>query len=388
LCRLSLIASSDDYLLEDSLKRTLSEASAALDGVDPEYLADEVTPEAVAVELCSPSLFSATRVLVVRDVRSWLDASAPPDAPKLERVEDVDALVTAISEGVPEGVALVMGAWCRTKPKGALIDAVKAAGRCEWISLPEPPKPWEDVLLSDEQRSVLRGLLTTAVGELRFTPAAERLLMERLGFAPRLLVAEAAKLAAAAGEDAEVDEELVRQLTFPRERSLEVVRDAVLQRDARTLLDLLGAVSVGIPVTDWQGKRLDSAGLAAVLFAQVANLLTQLLYLRQVAIAAGLEDELEPSRTGERAWYQRRFKTGLATVLLERLDASSPLARGGKSPTAWSLGQLFAGAGRYDDDLLVSALAESGAVEAGLRGPLALENLSAWIGRFMVPEGD
>jgi hypothetical protein len=381
--QLTLIASSDDFLLEDSLKRAVAEACASLDDVEPELLADDVTPETVAVEVCSPSLFSPTRVLVLQDVRQWLDAAAPPEAPKVEASGEVEALVAAISEGVPEGVALVMGAWCRSKPKGALVDAVTEAGHCEWIPLPEPPKPWEDVLLSDEQRGVLRQLLKRTAGETRFAPAAERLLMDRLGFAPRLLVAEATKLASAAGEDGEVDEQLVRQLTFPRERSLEVVREAVLRRDARALLDLLAAAAAGIPVCDWQGKRLDSGGLAAVLFGQVFNLLQQLLYLRQVAVAAGLEDEMDPAQTSGRGWYQRRFKPRLAKELAQHLDGASPLSRRGKLPTPWTLGQLFAGAGRYSDDGLLAALAAGGGIEAGLRGQLALENLSAWITSLM-----
>jgi hypothetical protein len=384
---LTLIACSDDFLLEDSLKRAVAEACAALDNVEPELLADDVTPETVAVELCSPSLFSPTRVLVLQDVRPWLDAASPPEAPKVEASGEVDALVVAISEGVPEGVALVMGAWCRSKPKGALVDAVTAAGRCEWIPLPEPPKPWEDVTLSDKQRGILRQLLRATAGEIRFAPAAERLLMERLGFAPRLLVAEATKLASAAGEEGEVDEQLVRQLTFPRERSLEVVREAVLRRDTRALLDLLAAAAAGIPVCDWQGKRLDSAGLAAVLFAQVFNLLQQLLYLRQVAAAAGIGDEMDPARCSERGWYQRRFKARLASVLTQQLDGASPLSRRGKPPTPWTLGQLFAGAGHYSDDGLLAALAAGGGIEASLRGQLALENLSAWITSFMGGDG-
>ena len=72
--RLALIASRDDYLLEEGFARALDDASASLGGVKPEVLSDDVTPETVAVELRSPSLFSPTRLLVVPDVRSWLGA--------------------------------------------------------------------------------------------------------------------------------------------------------------------------------------------------------------------------------------------------------------------------------------------------------------------------
>jgi hypothetical protein len=220
---------------------------------------------------------------------------------------------------------------------------------------------------------------------VRFTTDAERLLLERLGFHPRLLVQEARKLATAAGEGGEVDEALVRELSFPRDRSLEVVRDALLERDARSLLDLIGAAAGGVPVRDWQGRRLDSRGLPPVMFGQVYNLLQQLLYLRRTAAAIGVEDELDPSRTSEDRWYNRHFKRRLAPELLDRLHEQSPtpLDRNGKPPKPWSLGELFAGAGRYREDELVAALAAGGEVEADLRGQLALEALSAWLSRFM-----
>jgi len=388
LSRLTLIASRDDYLLEESFTRALDEASAALGGVKPEVMSDEVTPETVAVELRSPSLFNPTRVLAVPDVRSWLGAPAPPGAPGGEREVDVEPLSTVLAEGVPEGVALVMGAWCGRRPKGPLVEAVESAGRFEWIPVPEPPKPWEDVLLSAEQRAALLRVLARASGGARFTPAAERLLLDRLGFYPRLLVQEARKLVTAAGEGQEVSEELVRELTFPRERSLEVVRDAVLERDARALLDLIGAAVAGVPVRDWHGRRVDSGGLPPIVFAQVFNLMQEMLFLRRTVAALGLEEELDPARTSESGWYGRRFKGGLAPRLLDRLRELSPtpLDRGGKPPTVWSLKGLFAGAGRYREDELVAALAAGGAVEASLRGSLALEALSAWLTRFMGSE--
>jgi hypothetical protein len=386
--RLVLIASRDDYLLEESVARALDDASTSVGGVDPEVMPDDVTPETVAVELRSPSLFSPTRVLMVPDVRSWLGAPAPPGAATGDREVDVEPLLSALADGVPDGVALVMGAWCGRRPKGPLVAAVEGSGRFEWIPVPEPPKPWENVLLSDEQRTALRRVLAGASQGVRFTPDAERLLLERLGFHPRLLVQEARKLATAAGDGEEVDEGLVRELTFPRERSLEVVRDAVLERDAHALLDLIGAAAAGVPVRDWQGQRLDSRRLPPVVFAQVFNQMQQLLYLRGVAVSVGLEEELDPARTSDRAWYSRRFKNRLAPVLLDRLRELSPtpLDRGGKPPTPYSLGGLFAGAGRYREDELVAALAAGGAVEANLRGQLALEALSAWLTRFMGSE--
>ena len=133
----------------------------------------------------------------------------------------------------------------------------------------------------------------------------------------------------------EIDEALVRRLTFPRERSLEVVRDAVLDRDLDPLLDLVAAASSGAPVNNWQGQRLEPGGLGPILFAQVTNLEHQMLYLRRVAAGGGLERDMAPDQTSRRGWYAGRFKKDLAPDLLARLkqDAPSPMIRPG-SPDA------------------------------------------------------
>jgi len=387
MLRIHLIAASDDYLLEDRLAAGVAEICRELGGVEPELQTEDATPETVATELVSPSLFAAERVLVVGDVCSWL-GGAPPAGGKAagNAAPDVQPLVHVLGEGLPEGVALVMGAWCGRKPSGDLVGAVERAGSFEWIPLPPPPKPWEDSVLSKEQWGVLEEVLVRAAAGVRFHPAATRLLLERLGFAPRLLVQEVRKLTGAAG-GGEVDEELVRRLTFPRERSLEVVRDAILKRELEPLIDLLAAAGSGAPVNDWQGRRLDAGRVGPVLFGQVTNLQLQLLYLRRVARAAGLDADMAPAETARRGWYSQRFKSDLAPDLLARLhqDAPSPLVRpGARPPTPFSLGALFAGAGRYTDDELTVAIADAMKVETGLRRELfPLEALTVWLTGFI-----
>jgi len=388
MSRIRLIASSDDYLLELRLARAVAEVSAELGGgVEPEPQGEDATPETVATELVSPSLFAAERVLVVPDVRIWIDGVAPAGLkPPKESPPDPQPLVRVLADGVPEGMGLVMGAWCGRKPTGALVDAVAGAGLFEWIPLPPPPKPWEDAVLSNEQRRVLEGVLQSAADGVAFTPGATRLLLERLGFAPRLLIQEVRKLVGAAA-GAEVDEALVRRLTFPRERSLEVVRDAVLQRRLAPLLDLISAASSGAPVNNWQGQRLEPGGLAQILVSQVTNLLHQMLYLRQLAAHSGLESEMAPGTTSRNGWYNRHFKSAVAPELLERLkdDAPSPLIRPkAKLPTPFGLSGLFAGAGRYTTAELTAAAVAASRVEEGIRGEhFPLESLTVWFSGFM-----
>jgi len=386
---LHLLASSDDYLLEQKLNETVERLCEHLQVEAPEVLADDVLPEGVAVAVCSPSLFSPRQVLVVADARAWVETSAPPGGTGKVGAVDAEPLARALDDGLPDGVALVVAVWCGGQPKGRLVDAVKKAGVVSWIPVPPPPKPWEDVVVSEEQATVLRGVLRRAAGDARFNRAAERLLLERLGFAPRLLAQEVEKLATAAGAAGEVDEELVRRLTFPRERSLEAVRDAILKRDGAGLYELLAAAAAGRPLRGWRGERVDGEALPQILLGSVASLLQQLLYLRRLAAELDIEAEMEPRKTAAGGWYSRSFKGGLAKQVLRHLknDPASPLLRRGKPPTEWTLGQLFSGAGRYRDRELVASLVGVGSTEVAVRGSLALEAVSGWLARLLPDVG-
>jgi hypothetical protein len=383
--RLCLFACSDDYLLEQRLNGWTEELLRELPGLTPERLAEDLSPADLAVEVCSPSLFADHRLIVVPDVRPWLDAAAPAEVGgRRGGRPDVGPLVAALDQGLPDGVSLVLGAWCAAQPKGDLVEIVAKHGHFEWLPLPPPPKPWEKVDLSSEQRAVLLEVLRGAAGQARFTREAEGLLFDRLGFAPRLLAQEVVKLASAAGPGGEVDAPLVRALVSPKERSLEIVQDAVFERHPRPLLELIEAADAGLPVCDWRGQRIDPTAVPSVLFGQISSLLQQLLDLRLVAREMGCEAEMDPRHTSQGGWYGRRFKDGLGPRLAERLaDRPSPLTgRGGRPPKTWTLGQLFVAAGRYQDQELVDALAACGDVEAQLRGPCAAEALAAWIARL------
>lgn len=378
-----LVASSDDYLLEEALGERVRTVCAEFGDAEPEVMADEVTPEDLSVELCSPSLFAPQRVLVVPEVRPWLDASAPRKSET--GGPDPAPLVRVLDEGIADGIALVMGACCSSKPKGALVDAIEALGGFFWQPVPKAPKPWEDAVLSNEQEAVLRKILAKVVGDVRFTPEATRLLLERLGFAPRLLVQEGRKLAAANVEGV-VDENLVRALCFPRERSLDVVWDAMFERRATPILDIMAAADAGIQVRDRHGRTVTGQGAPFVLFGQVSSILQSLLYLRRLAAEHGIVDEMAPEMTRDERWYPRKFQKGLGPRLLELIeaDAPSPVQRqGGKAPNLFPLGRLFRGAGRYADADLIGALAQLGEVETALRGEMPGEALSVWLTSFL-----
>jgi hypothetical protein len=383
-----LVASSDDYLLEEAVAETLRAVCAEYGGVEAETMPDEITPEDLAVELCSPSLFAPQRVLVVSEVRNWLDIPARrPPGPRPAHKAEVDAapVVQVLGEGLSEGIALVMGACCHSRPKGKLVDAVDDAGELRWQPVPPAPKPWEDAVLSAEQEAMLRKLLAKVAGDIRFTPEASRLLLDRLGFAPRLLVQEGHKLRAAA-VGGEVDEDLVLALSFPKERSLDVVSDAVLARRSQPILDILSAADEGIQVRDRQGRTVSSKGVSQVTFSQVSALLQNLFYLRRLAAQHGLLDEMAPEKTGDSFWYPRVFKNGLGPRILKLMEADGPSpvhGSRGRPPSLFALGGQFKGAGRYSDDDLVTALAGLGAVETALRGDMSREALTVWITSFL-----
>ena len=379
-----LVASSDDFLLEEALGETVRAVCAELGDVEPETMPDETTPEDLSVELCSPSLFAPQRVLVVPDVRTWLGVPArrpPQPRPAEKAVVDAAPVLQMIVDGFADGIALVMGACCHSKPKGELVDAVDQSGEFRWQPVPDPPKPWEDAILSREQETMLREILAAAAGDVRFTPEASRLLLDRLGFAPRLLVQEGRKLAAA-NVDGVINEDLVLALSFPRERSLDVVWDGVLLRRSAPVLDILAAADAGIQVRDRQGRTVSAKGVPQVLFSQISTMLQNLLYLRRLAAGNGLCEEMASDRTRADSWYPRRFKNGLGPKLLELMKADAPspiLSAGGRAPSLFVLGKLFKGAGHYEDDDLIDALADLGSVETALRGDMAAEALSVWI---------
>ena len=381
--RLVLVACRDDYLLEEALDDAIREAAGALGGAPVEELPRGVSPEQVATEVQSPSLFDPERVLVVRDVRPWVDTVLPPGGDPDLRSVDPGPLVQALRDGLPGGVALVMGAWCGREPRGALVDAVKSVGRYEYVALPATPKPWEDVAISREEEAVLQRILARGAPDVRMEREARELLFSRLGFEPRLLLAEVAKLAAAAGGEP-ITVDLVRSLSFPRERSLEVVRDAVDARDPAPLADLLEAAERGVAVRDWQGRTVDGTGVAMVVTATVAVRLADLLLIRRLMVRAGLEEELDPRRNQRRDWYNRSFRNGAGPRLQELLTASGAMGgRSRKVPSPWTLAGMVRGASRYTDRELVTALAGLGRLEVRLRSRAVTEGLAAWLGSLL-----
>ncbi len=385
--RVVLVASPDDYFLEVGWKAARDALAEALPGAEVEELPAGTLVADVVMALQSPSLFSPHRILVVPDGDRWIGKPQKRKGKKTDRPQEEDPapLVALIEGGLPEGTALLVAAQVPSRPSGPLAEAVERTGELHWLPLPEPPKPWQEGALSADQRKVLERLLREAAGGARFTRDAVGLLLERLGFAPRDLVGEVGKLAAAAGGGT-VDEALVRRLVFPAERSLDIVLvlDAFEHGELGPVLGLIVAFEQGTVVRDWRGKRVDETGLALGLIGNVGRLLRQMLYLRKIAAEEGLMRDLDPAVNGQRRWYPGRFKKELGPMLVERIvsDPGSPfpLRSASAKPSVWHLGRVFRAAGRFPEPALVRTLGRLKEAERLSRGRTAkLEAVTAWL---------
>ncbi len=366
-----LVASPDDYFLENAWTVERDALVERLGGAEVEVVPEGTPAVDVVMAVQSPSLFAENRVVVVRDAGRWFETRAKSKKSKKATedgaTDDPAPLVALLENGLPEGTALVLAAQVRSRPSGALADAVERAGRLHWIPLPDPPKPWEEGTLSRAQREVLERMLRKAAGGVRFERAAVELLLERLGFAPRDLVQEVEKLTSAVGEGGTVDEALVRRLVFPPEQSLEIVLDGLIRGDLSAVFGLVAGLEDGAIVRDWRGRRLDEGGLARALVSQVGRLLEQMLYLRRLAVQEGLAADLDPKVNGRDGWYSKRFKSGIGPRLVERIvaDPASPFPRRSTSarPSVWHLHRVFRAAGRFQETAIIRTLAGMGAAE-------------------------
>ena len=383
--RVVLVASPDDYFLEVGSKTAREALAEALPGAEVEELPAGTAVADVVTALQSPSLFTPNRIIVVPDGGRWIGAPQKRKRQKADRTQEEDPapLVALIEGGLPDGTALLVAAQVPSRPSGPLAEVVERTGELHWLPLPEPPKPWEEGSLSADQRRVLERLIGEAADGTRFTRDAVELLLERLGFAPRDLVGEVGKLAAAAGGGT-VDEALVRRLVFPAERSLDAVLDAFEHGDLRPVLGLVVAFERGTTIRDWRGKRLDEIGLALGLIGSIGRLLRQMLYLRRLAVREGGARDLDPKVNGQRRWYAGRFKKELGPMLVERIvsDPGSPFPMRSASakPSLWRLSKIFRAAGRFPEPAIVRALARLQEVERASRGRTGkLEAITAWL---------
>jgi len=368
---LLLISSPDDYLLE--LER--DDVTTAWRGAHPE--GETVTFDEAPLagrlieELAAPSLFAPERLLVVTNANPYMKAG---------RADDGDALGRALASLPLRDVTLLLTAVTKEAPEGAVADTVRDRGEVRFLALPEPPKPWEDVRTSKEQRSVL----ATLVGRVAPSLAGQRevvdALIEAYGFRPRAL-AQAAERLILSGEP---NAATVREQAGAGECTLRDLEEALIGRTAQRFVRLASIIASGGVLTDWRGEAVSPDRAAMVLASTFGRLLRQGLAVRAHAVRAGLRSELQPERCAGGGWYTRTFKPRLYPLLSADIEATAGSPAEGR--TAWQLHRAFRLAAAYPETELVEALADlAGSRAERDRGPAALAAVSALVLGFIAP---
>jgi hypothetical protein len=307
---------------------------------------DTAEVDRLAGELASPSLFAAERLLVVRDASAVLEGKE-----RGRGKEAAEALLACLKSSWDRDTSLLLCVASSSEPRGALADYVRAHGTLTWLPLPAPPKPWDDVRLSGEQRRTLERLLERTVPPILAHPEVVEVLLDHFGFKPRQLVQAAERVLLAGQPDAQ---ELRAELG-PPERSIEELEKALLERNGERLAHFLAVLSAGGELVNWRGERISPGGVAAVLGATLHRLLRNALAMREVARRAGLASELDLRRCAAPRWYATTFQKRLHPLLERQIEAAAGCELADAS--VWQRHRAFKMAAAYSDGELRRALA-------------------------------
>lgn len=305
---------------------------------------DTAAVEEFAGALASPSLFAAERLVVVRDASRVLES-------KDTGRKAAESLVACLGWSWDRNTSVLLCAPTKSEPRGPLADYVRNHGALVWIPLPPPPKPWEDVRLSGEQRRSLERLLQRTVPQILAHRDVVAVLLDHLGFKPRLLVQTAERLLLAG----QLDAERVRAELGPGERSIDEVEKALLDRDGSRLARFIATLSAGGELVNWRGERIAPGGVAAVLSQWLNRLVRSALAMREHARRCGLAADLDGARCSEPRWYSTTFQKRINPLLEMEIARAVDSELGGAS--AWQRHRVFRLAAAYSDEQLRGALA-------------------------------
>ncbi len=300
----------------------------------------------LAGELASPSLFAAERLLVVRDASAVLEGK---ERDKGKRA--AEALLACLRSSWDRATSLLLCLASSSEPRGVLADYVRAHGTLTWMPLPAPPKPWEDVRLSEEQRRTLKRLLKRTVPPILAHEEVVEVLLDHFGFKPRQLVQTAERVLLAG----QLDAQKLRAELGPPERSIEELEKALLERKGERLARFLAALLAGGELVNWRGERISPTSVAPLLGATLHRLLRNALAMREVARRAGLADELDARRCAAPRWYATTFQKRLHPLLERQIGAAAGCELADAS--LWQRHRAFRLAAAYSDDELRRALA-------------------------------
>lgn len=340
---LLLLASPDDYLLE--LERHDVVAAWAADNPQGEtaVLDPAPPPPRLAAELLNRSLFAPQRLVVVPDASAYFSTRGD------ERGWG-DALAGALA-GIPAGDAtLVLAAVLKDEPKGALGDVLRGCGGMRFLPVPAAPKPWEDVVVSDAQRAVLRRVVARVAPAVAASRDTVDALCDAYGFKVRDLALAAERLAT--GGD--ITPEAARALAGVGECSLQKLETALIERDREAVAQLLGRLASGGVLVDWWGEAVDAGGVGPVLTGMLNRTGRLALAMRCHARRCDLAAELDPGRCAAQYWYGGTYKKRLHDVLVADAAAAGDSPIAGMSP--WTAHRAFRLAAAYEEHELVAML--------------------------------
>ncbi|MFH1177078.1 MAG: hypothetical protein V1750_06685 [Acidobacteriota bacterium] len=359
---LVLLASPDDYLVELERSARVAAWVAANPGLEVVALDPAPAPPGLLRELLNRSLFSPDRLLVIADARPYFAKVAQKDKEILD-------LATALKTLSLDGIGLLLAAVAEEEPAGPLVEVFRARGEVQFLPLPPPPKPWEEVRVSPAQRRVLEDVIRRVAPPVLEHSEAVDALCETYGFRVREL-AQAAQRLITGGE---LTATAVRAQAGAGETSLGDLEDALRRRDVRLAAGFLATLAGGGALVAWRGERVDEERLGATLAGALGRLLRQALAVRAHARQAGLEPELDPRACQSSSWYPRVFKPRIHPRLAADIEGTpgSPLA--GASP--WALHHAFALAASYEDAELLAAL--TGLARTGAERAKAKEAVAA-----------
>lgn len=368
-----ILACPDEYLLE--LERDDFERQWRSDHPDGEVVIVPPHPERILDEVLSPSLFAPCRLLIVRDASALLTpgkggedgttvATRPGSRSETRRPEVGEhapgaKLAAGLHSAPWQGVTLVLAAQLASVPKGTLARLAQDRGEVRFLPIPDPPKPWEQVVVTSPQRQVLAGLLRRAAPELAGLDDVVDALCEHYGFRPRELVQAAQRLVLAGTLSAAE----VRIQAGAGEVPLAELEEALIARDGCLAARFVARLAAGGTVRLFGDRLVDRDGIGPVVAGTLARLLRQALATRRHARQAGLEGDLDPGRCRDKRWYGQRFKDGVFPRLKQAASQApgSPLA---SVHSPWAAHRVFKIAAVYDDRELLRALARLGRVLA------------------------
>lgn len=356
--RFLLATSPDDFFLERARRALEEEFLRAFPGGEVTILDPAPTPFALFQELQAPSLFAQQRLILLPHAETLLAA----DSEQFQGFAEPPSL--------SPGEALWVGVFAERAepPRAPFVDAISSWAEVTHFPLPPPPKPWEGVRLSREQREFLASLLLQEIPELRAHQDVVDVLLEIHGSSPRLLLQAARSLVASQ----DLSPEAVRQSSAREQVPAAAVEQALQAGQWPVLAGILGKLAVGAWLEGFRGELGFGRRAADVMASLLARACFQALTLRILAERAGFGAELSPAQVAQPWWYPKVFKAKIFPALLVAAESMPELKLAERSP--WALQASFRVAAHFSAERLLQVLVmllESGAFRSETGDPWA-----------------